>query len=237
MSNNESYRSLNAYSDLICKTQFGKQPDSIEIRANDRCCLIFYRGLVDPGDSRLPDDPDERYSHVYILLEQFIFPALTPKIEALSGRRVEYAFMDWKVENNTSMIAAFLVPLDEPMPEDLYNGKAQLHSDIESITEKVQKTPVKIESFRLDDDILMIIRKGLLISLEKKLVKKGFNTQLRIAKRELELDRFIEGIPIRDLVGRDLETAYIDWSFKDDVSLLLLKLSEEIVQEPKVSAE
>ncbi|OWA37758.1 hypothetical protein B9G55_06860 [Saccharibacillus sp. O16] len=231
MSNAESYQSLHDYSDLICKNQFGKKPDSIEIRANDRCCLIFYHGLVDEKDDRLPSDPDERYSHVYILLEQFIFPMLKPKIEAASTRHVEYVFMDWKSETNTSMIAAFLIPLSDPLPEDLYAGKAQLHSDVESITAKVQKTPVRIESFRLDPDILMVIRKGLLISLEKKLVKKGFNTQLRIAKRELELDRFMEGLPIRELLNRDLEASYIDWSFKDDVSLLLLKLGDEIAPE------
>lgn len=223
---NETLQNLQDYSNLLCKSQFGKPPESIDIHSNERSILFFYRGLTDARDERLPKDPDECYTHIYILLEQFIFPSIRPKIEKLTGRKTDYAYIDWKIESDTALIAVLLKPDNEPYAEDLYAGKAELHRVVESVTEKVQKSPVNIESFWLQNDLLLIIRSELLINLEKKLVKKGFNSQLRVAKRELELEAFLEALPIRELLNRKLNAAYLDWAFEDDLSLLTLDFTK-----------
>lgn len=223
----EISQSLKNYSEILCKSQFGKPPESIDIRSNERCMLFFFRGLTEAKDERLPKAPDERYTHIYILLEQFIFPSIRPKVEKATGKKTDYAYIDWKIESDTALIAVLLKPGDKEYAEDLYEGKAELHRVVESVTEKVQKSPVNIESFWVEDDLLLVIRSGLLINLEKKLVKKGFNSQLRVAKRELELDRFLEELPIQELLHRELNVAYLDWAFEDDLSLLTLDLSEK----------
>jgi len=217
---------LEEYSNTLCKSQFGKNPESIEIRSNERSIVFFYKGLTEERDERLPKDPDERYTHIYILLEQFIFPSLRPKIEKLTGKKTEFSFIDWKIETDTAAISILFKPGEQEYEEDLYVGKAEIHRVVEAVTDKVQKAPVSIESFWLDKHLLLIIRTGLLITLEKKLVKKGFNSQLRVAKREVELDGFIGELPIIDLLHRKLDTAYLDWAFEDDISLLTLDLGE-----------
>ncbi|MCQ4085311.1 hypothetical protein [Saccharibacillus sp. JS10] len=224
----ENVQILEDYSNTLCKSQFGKTPESIEIRSNERSIVFFYKGLTEKRDERLPKDPDERYTHIYILLEQFIFPSLRPKIEKLTGKQTDYAFIDWKIETDTAAISILFKPGEQAYEEDSYVGKAEIHRVVEAVTDKVQKSPVSIESFWLDQHLLLIIRSGLLINLEKKLVKKGFNSQLRVAKRELELDGFIEQLPISDLLHRKLNTAYLDWAFEDDLSLLTLDLGDPV---------
>ncbi|MEJ8307138.1 hypothetical protein [Saccharibacillus sacchari] len=223
----QTAQSLTSYSNVLLKSQFGKPADSIDIVTDPRCFVFIYRGLTDAHDSRLPEDPDERYAHIYILLKQFIYPSLRPKIEAASNQTISFAYMDWKIQTDTAMIAVFLHPEIEKAHEDLYAGKADLHQHVETITEKVQNPPISIESFRMEGDLLLIVRTGLLISLEKRLVKKGFNNELRLAKRELELERFIEGLPIKELLGKKMKNAFLDWAFEDDVSLLTLELEDD----------
>ncbi|QDH23037.1 Na-translocating system protein MpsC family protein [Saccharibacillus brassicae] len=228
MPETESFTSLETYSDLLCKSQFGKPPESTEIYSNERCVVFLLHGLIDARDSRLPDDPDERYTHIHILLDQFIYPSLKPKIEASSDKKVSNVFIDWKSGTNTAMIAVFFHPVIEAMPEDLYAGKADLHQQVDLVTSSVQKPPLGIESFRMDGRFVMILRYGLMISLEKRLVKKGFNNQLRVTKREVELDSFLEQLPIEKLLSRKLKAAYLDWAFEDDISLLMLELDGDV---------
>ena len=90
------------------------------------------------------------------------------------------------------------------------------------ITKDVQKTPTDIESYWVDSSTLVIIRKGLLISLEKRIIKKGFNNALRVSKRELELDRFVEGLSVHEILGKPMDQAFLDWDFDKDISLMVL---------------
>ncbi|WP_411343797.1 Na-translocating system protein MpsC family protein [Paenibacillus sp. WLX1005] len=208
--------------ELLGQSQFGKLPSSIDIHTNEHCVAIFLNDLTDPNDNRMPDDLDERYTHVYILLDQFIFPAIKKKIEQATGSTVVSHFIDWKEESNcASIVAAFNLEPDR-LTEDLYSGKADLHMKVSQITEDVQKTPTDIESFWMTSSILVVIRKGLLISLEKRIIKKGFNNALRVSKRELELDRFVEELPVEDILGKQLDSAFLDWDFEHDNSLLIL---------------
>ncbi|MDO3411800.1 hypothetical protein QWJ34_18710 [Saccharibacillus sp. CPCC 101409] len=225
MPQSSQYPHLLRYAETLCRSQFGKIPQSVELKVDKRCIVFVLDGLIAEGDDRLPEDPDELYTHLYILLDQFIFPPLRRKVEKELGK-IAYTFIDWKSENNQAMISAFFTPnVYEPV-EDIYPGKAELHLQISRITEEVQKEPAAVESFWLDDDTVMVIRRGLLFSLEKQIVKKGFNSALRVSKRELELDRFYENLKISDLFGRKLDAAFLDWAFDDDISLLALKLEQ-----------
>ncbi|WP_458120072.1 Na-translocating system protein MpsC family protein [Paenibacillus sp. Z6-24] len=211
---------------LLCQSQFGKKPDRIHVYSNKQTAAILLHELTDPRDERLPDDPDECYTHIYILLSQFIFPALQKKIETTLGYNVVNVFIDWKLEYNSAVIAMIFEAEPEAPHEDLYAGKAELHMKISQITESVQKTPKSVDSFWLSDHILVILRKGQLINLEKQIIKKGFNSALRVSKRELELGLFLEELPVLDLLGRPLKTAYLDWDFEQDFSMLLLILDK-----------
>ncbi|MEW4371730.1 Na-translocating system protein MpsC family protein [Paenibacillus kandeliae] len=212
--------------ELLGQSQFGKSPSSIDIHANEHCIVIFLNDLTDSSDSRMPEDLDERYTHVYILLDQFVFPAIKKKIEQATGSTIVNHFIDWKEETNcASIVCAFNLEPDH-INEDLYSGKADLHIKVSQITKDVQKTPTDIESFWMNPSILCIIRKGLLISLEKRIIKKGFNNALRVSKRELELDRFIEELPVEDILGKKLDSAFLDWDFENDHSLLVLTFEE-----------
>ncbi|WP_322923763.1 Na-translocating system protein MpsC family protein [Paenibacillus campi] len=207
---------------LLGQSQFGKSPESVTIRANEHSVVIFLNELIDPDDERLPDDPDERYTHVYILLDQFVFPAIRRKIESAAGQKIIHHFIDWKEEVNCACIAIMFELAPDRKKEDLYTGKAELHIRVSQITEDVQKSPAEIESYWIDSTTLVVIRKGLLISLEKRIIKKGFNNALRVSKRELELDRFIHDLPVRAILGKTLEQAFLDWDFANDISLMVL---------------
>ncbi|GGJ23415.1 Na-translocating system protein MpsC family protein [Paenibacillus hunanensis] len=207
---------------LLGQSQFGKSPESVTIRTNEHSVVIFLNELIDPDDERLPDDPDERYTHVYILLDQFVYPAIRKKVEAAAGQQIIHHFIDWKEDVNRACIAIMFELEPDRKKEDLYSGKAELHIRVSQITEDVQKSPADIESYWVDPDTLVIIRKGLLISLEKRIIKKGFNNALRVSKRELELDRFVDGLPVRTILGKTLDQAFLDWDFDKDISLMVL---------------
>ncbi|WP_411348800.1 hypothetical protein [Paenibacillus sp. WLX2291] len=207
----------------LCQSQFGRKPHSIEMSLHSAGISLMFKDLIDFTDARLPENKDKRYMHVFILLQQFISPILSKRIVNIFHKEIAHVFIDWQEYNNTACMTFLFQDWQAAVSYEQYEAQESLHDEISRVTKDVEKSPVTVQSLWLSPKRLLVIRTGLLIYLERKLVRKGFSNSLRIAKRELELERFKQEIDYSQLVNQSLHSAYLDWKFEHDISVLLLQ--------------
>ncbi|WP_053362890.1 Na-translocating system protein MpsC family protein [Bacillus sp. FJAT-27251] len=120
----------------------------------------------------------------------------------------------------------FLMVLSTSLQNDdapsTYRNKEKVHLEIIKVSEEAQKTPQKTESILLNKRMLMIVRSGILISIEKELIELGFDETLIIAKRSLEKRLLEEHLKIFEAyLQADIIDFFVDWDFKKDISFTL----------------
>ncbi len=71
--------------------------------------------------------------------------------------------------------------------------------------------------------VYLIIRKGILITLEKALMAKGYEDVLRTTKSEMEKVYFLHD-NFSSIFNQDVRDIFIDWNLKEDQSLICLIL-------------
>ncbi|GEM_PF-5608224 len=102
-----------------------------------------------------------------------------------------------------------------------YPDQSKIHRIVASLTYDVQRFPEKIYSFWIEPGLLVIIRDGTLIQVEKALIEDGHSEALRMSKRRVEKAKFLEESPFNDAVKRRLKGVYLDWMFPHDRSILI----------------
>jgi hypothetical protein len=143
------------------------------------------------------------------------------------GIELESIYFDWDDHNFSGMIVGLLKGTPYRKHEDYYRGKDGVHHQITKITYEVQKVPDHVYSFWAAPNILIIIREGLFIKIEKELLKYGFEYSLRTAKRALEREYFLNEGRIAEILNRRQAGLYLDWQFQQDKSVLVYRFEEQ----------
>ncbi|WP_411345437.1 hypothetical protein ACE3MZ_05315 [Paenibacillus sp. WLX1005] len=207
---------------LLCQTHFGNHPQHIEFMDHQFGYSFWLEQLVDWTDSRLPTSSDTQYLYVHTLLHEYISPLLQKAIIKSTGKSIFYVFIDWKSDINVGCMTFVFSDWISTVPQKDYAGKQQIHDAISEISHEIENPPSFIESFWVNEQTLVVIRAGFVMQLEQKLVNKGFSKQLRIAKRELELELIENSINYDSILGKSLHMTFLDWNPHKDISTLIL---------------
>lgn len=210
---------------LLCQSQFGRQPYIIEMSVHSAGISLMFSGLIDFEDQRIPDDIDKQYLHVFILLEQFISPILSKRIAKIFHKDIDHVFIDWQKRNNTAHLTFLFKDWQMALSYERYEGREQLHNEISRLTNKIEKRPFTVQSLWINPTRLLVIRTGLLIYLEKKSRLSRSPQSLRISKRKVELEYFKQKITYPQFVQQSLQSAYLDWTFDCNMSVLILQFN------------
>ncbi|MDO3409329.1 hypothetical protein QWJ34_06110 [Saccharibacillus sp. CPCC 101409] len=201
---------------------FGISPARVNVMLDGSCLVICAERFLQPiVESMIHEESHGALQSTRELMTGYLIPELCRYVCQDCGLSVDLRFYDWNDEDLSCMIFMMLsepLYLRENVP---YPGQSKVHRHVAAITYEAQKFPDKIYSYWLEERLLIIIREGTLIEVEKALVKDGHTEALRMSKRKVEKPKFASDKPFSEETGRSLDAVYLDWAFHHDLSVLV----------------
>lgn len=157
-------------------------------------------------------------------LMQMIIPEISSYVEALTDIKLQEFYYDWNLQNKTMMLLGICeASVQGGSPVEInYTGKQQLEREIDTLSQQAQRSPDEIVSFEMNPRMLIIIRKGILVHLEKELIRLGQGELLKRAKRNLEKSFLHNNSSLDSILNKSVQDSFVDWNFTLDKSVTLL---------------
>lgn len=218
-------KDISSYIGRMLRETFGRGPSHVICTLSSPTLAVHLADFLSPMEKSLLANQD---GEVYVqknrdLLMETIIKDITSYIEAALGTKVDEFFYDWNLQTSTGM---FIITLSKTATSiSDYRNREKVERELAKVTKLAQKEPVEIYSTMLNKRQLMIVRKGIMVPIEKELIKFGFTEQLTIAKRDLEKRLIIEH---KRNFENYLNTKIIDkftfWNFEKDTSYIIFIL-------------
>lgn len=201
---------------------FGISPARVSVTLNDSCVMICAERFLQPiVESLIHEGSHGALQSTRELMVGYLMPELCRYVRDDCGIPVGPHAYDW---NDDDLSCLIFMLLEEPacLRENApYPDQSKIHRIVASLTYDVQRFPEKIYSFWIEPGLLVIIRDGTLIQVEKTLIEDGHSEALRMSKRRVEKAKFLEESPFNDAVKKRLKGVYLDWMFPHDRSILV----------------
>jgi uncharacterized protein YbcI len=138
-------------------------------------------------------------------------------------------YYDWGLHNKSGLFACICSTSTERENVNdktyKYHGKESLHQEINRISLQAEKTPEEVQSYLLNERTLVVIRNGILVPIEKELIRLGNFESLRLAKRNLEKRLLHNSGNFESILLTKVNDIFVDWDFYRDKSVIVLILS------------
>ncbi|UQZ84631.1 hypothetical protein SK3146_03886 [Paenibacillus konkukensis] len=211
----------------LLRESFGKGPQSIFVSIHRPFIVFYMRGLLSPTEKiLLEQDQILSVQHTRDLLMKTLIPEIKAYTSLIAGIHIQEFYYDWGLHNLSGVFVG--VESDDEsaaaIKQGEYPGKEALQQEIENISHVVQKTPEETYSCMLNDRTLLVIRNGILINIEKELIRLGFEGNLKLAKRNLEKSRFHNNNHLESVINTKIIDAFVDWDFQLDKSVIVFVL-------------
>ncbi|NGZ77650.1 Na-translocating system protein MpsC family protein [Saccharibacillus alkalitolerans] len=220
--NNESISQIADLVEKFFKTSFNNKPGKIGVSLDERSLIIHLEDFMGSQMENLvkSHDPDALRSVQELMVEHLI-PSLTERIQQLTGVEAGPFYYDWADHDLSCVLVSLLGSKTYRDKEDYYLGKDAIHQQIGKITYEIEKVPDATYSYWAADHVLVIVREGILIKLEKAFIEQGATEVLRKVKRNLEKKVVFQESRVEEILKRKLKGIYLDWSFHENNSLLI----------------
>lgn len=217
---------ISSYLSNLLRGYFGKGPTSVYVTIAEPFFTIHFRGFLSSMERVLMNQNEhQRILETRDLMMNDIQEEIALELSKFLKNDVKELYTDWNLENETGMIFGVLaVEADEavcPFPEGI-NVEA-FRKKINEASQKAEKIPEDTEVYWLNDRTILARRSKILVQIEKELIKNGFEEQLKLAKRPLEL-RVMEEAGLEDVVKRPINEIFLGWSFVQDLGYLVFLL-------------
>jgi len=173
--------------------------------------------LLQEGQSRYVDN-------VRQVIINHLLDEIKGVVKVTLGAEVGNYYHDWNFSNNSGIL---IFVLDEEVGQD-YNTDMDIKSleaEIGRVSLLVEKIPDKITTYPIAPSIYLVERIGILVQIEKALIAKGFQKELKFTKDELEKTYFHRDGRFEEIFNQSVKDIFIDWNFKEDKSLMAFILS------------
>lgn len=229
MSTQDQQQELASYTGRLLRDSFGKGPEAAYVTIGSSHVLVFLKGFMSPIEQQLLEDQGTEAVHA---LRESMMKKIVPQVrehaEELTGTSLNEFFYDWDMESRTGVLVGLqpeAYQQSQKASEALqqkYRHKEEIEQTVRDISEKAERKPDHVASVRVDKRTILIVRTGILVSIEQQLIDLGYEQTLRIAKRELEKGMFYKDGLFADILGIDVRDIFVDWNFDKDKSTVVL---------------
>ncbi|MDD9269104.1 Na-translocating system protein MpsC family protein [Paenibacillus sp. GCM10023248] len=212
----------------LLREAFGKGPQSIFVSINRPFVVIYLRNFLSPTEKvLLQQDQIAAIQHTRDLLVKSLIPEFKAYLLVIAGMNIQEFYYDWGLHNHSGIMVGIEADEGKEHPELLegYTGKEELHQEIDSLSHQVEKRPEELYSCKLNDRTLVVIRNGILISIEKELIRIGHEESLRLAKRSLEKSYLHNNGHFEPILHTRVIDVFVDWDFHLDKSVIVFILN------------
>jgi len=222
---NQYKQQITSYTGKLLRDHFGKGPESVFVSIGHTFIIIYLRNFLTPSERVLLEQ-----DHILIIdqmrekLMQMMIPEISGFIEIVTGVRPREFYYDWSLHNKTGMLVAICsepIPNSQPVNER-YTGKPEIEEEILKISRKTQKEPEELYSCEISPRMLLIIRTGILVRIEKELIRLGHGELLKGVKRNMEKSFLHNNDWPETPFSKRLSDTFVDWNFDLDKSVILL---------------
>jgi Uncharacterized conserved protein len=217
-----------SYVGRLLREAFGKGPQSIFVSINRPFVVLYLRNFLSPTEKILLE---QNQIHSIQTTRDLLMKSLIPEIKAylllLAGMDIREFYYDWGLHNQSGVMVGIEAceELEQTFLESEYAGKEELQYEMNTISQQVQKRPDELYSFLINERTLLVFRIGILISIEKELIRIGHEESLRLAKRNLEKSHLHNNGHFQEFLNAKVIDLFVDWDFHLDKSVIVLILN------------
>ncbi|WP_198299765.1 Na-translocating system protein MpsC family protein [Tumebacillus avium] len=222
MNKQEQLGKIGDYVRDALQRSFGQELSACDVFLGSNYLVMHIRGFVSPMEAVLVEggEYDAVAASRGLVVQKLLFECKAV-VQLLLGVRVEEFYDDWSYTNNAGMIIGILAEEQEfSHPPGDWKGLDLFKADVERLCQLVEKVPEKTRIVPFTPRMLVVQRDGILIALEKAMIEKGYEKQLRATKADLEKGYFHHNALFEPIIGRELEDVFIDWNMHSDRSLM-----------------
>lgn len=224
----DELKKISSYASKLLRQKFGRGPESCFASAGGRFLVITIRGFLSPMEEvLLQHDKEDSVDRTRSIIVSALLPELRGIISLSLGVEVDMFYHDWNYKNNAGVIVAVFeqeLPFVGTAPVAQAMDVGAFTEEVSRISGYVQKVPDGIEIQQISPKLVVVVRVGILIPIEKALLGRGFERELRLAKDELEKQHFQQSTVFSRLLGGTLDNVFVDWNFLQDESLICFQL-------------
>ncbi|WP_223703411.1 Na-translocating system protein MpsC family protein [Sutcliffiella deserti] len=215
----------------LLRDHFGKGPESIYVTISDPYVTVYLRNFLTPMEQALLKE------HHSITVEETrdklmhgLAPEMKELIKSVSGIEIEEFYYDWTLQSASGLFMGIGIE-KEPLPDFSYPNSDKVESLVSIVSKEAEKVPEKIYSHLFNSRTLVIIRKGILVEIEKMLIELGFEEELTIAKRKLEKGLLYKRQDhFEKYLNAQLQDVFVNWDFKLDKSTIVFILNPNKIE-------
>lgn len=218
---------LGSYIGKLLRNSFGKGPGSIFVSVDNFIITVYLRNFISPSETILMGQNQETLiQETRDKLMQSLIPEIRAYVQILTGMDIQEFYYDWALHNKSGL---FVCICDESANSEdsmvsKFEGKELIHEEIKRISIEAQKNPEEVNSYLLNPRTLIVIRNGILVRIEKELIRLGLHETLRIAKRNLEKGLLHNNSRFEEILKTKVQDIFVDWDFNLDKSTIVLIL-------------
>ena len=212
----------------LLRDTFGKGPESVHVTIGHTFITMYLRNFMSPSEKVLMDQDQELIvMQTRDKLMQTLMPELNGYIKGLLGQKPNEIYYDWGLHNRSGMVMGiFTEPIEAgERIDEAYAGRRELEEEIVEISRNAQKAPEEIYSCEVNDRTIVVVRNGILVRIEKELLRYGVGPLLLQVKRMLEKKYMHNNTRLEHILGRRIVDSFVDWDFDLDKSVMTFVLN------------
>nr|WP_263325235.1 DUF2294 domain-containing protein [Neobacillus sp. Marseille-Q6967] len=225
---------ISSYISKLLRKKFGKGPQSCQTHLSGKYLVSYIRGFITPMEEILLQQGQEQFvDQAREVIVNHLLDEIKGVVQVSLEVDVEEYYHDWNFPNNSGILIFVLdSEFGERFKADVDIGRLEL--EVGRISLLVEKVPDNIQTYPIAPTIFLIERKGILIQIEKALIQKGFQQELKFTKDELEKTYFHRDGNFEDIFNKPVRDIFIDWNFKEDKSFIAFILSSQRKDKPGI---
>lgn len=230
MSNEKTVEAeISGYISTVLRKYFGKGPTSVYVTFKHPFISIHFRGFLSaPEKLLMKQDEEKRVLETRNLVMMDLKPEMMRGIKEVVGLQINELYADWDLQKETGIFIGVLN--GEVKEEDFEWTDAAVEQNfrerIEEASRKSEKVPGYTQAYWLSNRAILVRRNGVLVEIEKELIKNGYVEELRLTKRPLE-QRMLKEAQLETILNRTISETFLDWNFEEDKSYTVFLLEPE----------
>lgn len=228
--NQQPEQMISSFVGKLLRDSFGKGPEAVFVSLGGKFVTIYLRNFFSQIDKVLQEqDQDEIICDIRERVMKALAPKIKMYIEMVTESTITEFYYDWSLHNRTGIIVGIAQEsfINAETPNDKFEGKDELESELIRLSGYAQKVPEKITSYQINSRTIIVIREDITVAIEKELIRKGHSELLKTVKRDLEKRYLDNDVNFEDILKRKVIDAFVDWDFVLDKSIFVIIMNPD----------
>lgn len=217
---------ISGFISTVLRKHFGKGPSGVFVTVNYPFIAIQIRGFLAPMERlQIKQQEMKRVLETRNLMMAELKPEIIEGLREVAQLEVNELYADWNLEQETGLIVGVMEeePKEEmiPWPDEI--NKEAFERRVNEASYRAEKFPESTDLFWLSDRMILVRRIGILVQIEKELIKNGYMEELKLSKRPLE-QRLMKEAGLEEVLRQPISAIFLDWNFQTDLGYVVFVL-------------